>query len=505
MMKNVEGRKSDWGLKAGVMQGNKKRHKVGSSTSLVSAVTISPLPSERDNDLQSLPFRVEFEDPSTADVVIHLLQQQQTGSLAAVEQDSGYDSEDPSNPAADIVEVGALYVHSQVLAQCRYFAALLSERWLENGQKSVDQESKKEKPIHISLCVGVERLQESYVTTIRLLYSKDFAGVITNVCTALSILPIAAELLYDDCISACVRFLEAVPWTKEEERQIVQLVPCLQLKESSELLSRLIPPKENAVEDMLNGLVYTATHSHQNGAKVKAFVSRLLSGHASRDTVRLVLEKAFGNSLRTVKDSVEEYASPNVRGRHDEIEALQRQNLHAAVVNGRHLLWIVERMIELRVADLAVMEWSQQGAFTANLKRAFGDDTCSNIAPGLPAIVLRSTCGLASAVAAGSVVASRQVRLKLVKDWLPVLVVSRESASSANQNKQLHLELEDVFLRIILTLPMADAQKLLQQCLSFATRNVEDCPHLVTAFNIWFKRASQGTTMAQGSTEPEQG
>lgn len=167
--------------------------------------------------------------------------------------------------------------------------------------------------------------------------------------------------------------------------------------------------KENAVEDMLNGLVYTATHSHQNGAKVKAFVSRLLSGHASRDTVRLVLEKAFGNSLRTVKDSVEEYASPNVRGRHDEIEALQRQNLHAAVVNGRHLLWIVERMIELRVADLAVMEWSQQGAFTANLKRAFGDDTCSNIAPGLPAIVLRSTCGLASAVAAGSVVASRQV------------------------------------------------------------------------------------------------
>jgi len=191
----------------------------------------------------AMQFRVEFEDPSTADVVIHLLQQQQTGSLAAVEQDSGYDSEDPSNPAADTVEVGALSVHSQVLAQCRYFAALLSERWLENGQKSGDQESKKEKPIHISLCVGVERLQESYVTTIRLLYSKDFAGVITNVCTALSILPIAAELLYDDCISACVRFLEAVPWTKEEERQIVQLVPCLQLKESSELLSRLIPPK----------------------------------------------------------------------------------------------------------------------------------------------------------------------------------------------------------------------------------------------------------------------
>jgi hypothetical protein len=66
--------------------------------------------------------------------------------------------------------------------------------------------------------VGVEWLQKSYVTTIRLLYSKDFTGVITNVHIALSILPIVAELLYNDCISAYVQFLEAVPWTKEENQ-----------------------------------------------------------------------------------------------------------------------------------------------------------------------------------------------------------------------------------------------------------------------------------------------
>lgn len=171
--------------------------------------------------------------------------------------------------------------------------------------------------------------------------------------------------------------------------------------------------KETAVVDMFNGLVYAATHSHQNGATVKAFVARLLSGHASRDTVRQVLDKAFAHSLKTVKDSVEEYASPNVRGRHDEIEALQRQNLHTAVVNGRHLLWIVERMIELRVAETAVNQWSEQGAFTANLKRAFSDDTWRNIAPGLPALVLRCTCRLASAVAECSIIAPKQVKLTL--------------------------------------------------------------------------------------------
>jgi hypothetical protein len=45
-------------------------------------------------------------------------------------------------------------------------------------------------------------------------------------------------------------------------------------------------------------------------------------------------------------------------------------------------------------------------------------------------------------------------------------------------------------LRIISTLPMSDAQELLPHCLSFSTRNVEDCPHLVTAFNTWFRRAA---------------
>lgn len=85
-----------------------------------------------------------------------------------------------------------------------------------------------------------------------------------------------------------------------------------------------------------------------------------------------------------------------------------------------------------------------------------------------------------------------QVRKKLVKDWLPVLIVCKDNNASplTPSNKPLYLDLEETFLRIISTLPMPDAQELLQQCLSFSTRNVEDCPHLVTAFNTWFRRAT---------------
>jgi hypothetical protein len=66
------------------------------------------------------------------------------------------------------------------------------------------------------------------------------------------------------------------------------------------------------------------------------------------------------------------------------------------------------------------MEWSQQGALTANLKHAFGDDTCSNVAPSLPAIVLRSSCGLASVVAASSLIASHKVSIDKISFLLCV-------------------------------------------------------------------------------------
>ncbi|KAF9620373.1 hypothetical protein IFM89_011108 [Coptis chinensis] len=82
--------------------------------------------------------------------------------------------------------------------------------------------------------------------------------------------------------------------------------------------------------------------------------------------------------------------------------------------------------------------------------------------------------------------------MKLVKDWLPVLIVCRNKMMAAlPSHPTLFQELEETFLKIISTLPMSEAQELLPQCLTFSTRNVEDCPHLVSAFNTWFRRAAR--------------
>ncbi|KAK6136764.1 hypothetical protein DH2020_029477 [Rehmannia glutinosa] len=403
-----------------------------------------------------------FNDAATADVILRLLIEQQYSHAEMSEASS-----DTSTPI-DQSEI-QIYLHSRVLCRSKYFTALLSDRWQQQNESSSGSPEITPKLYRFKLSVPANADSiNHHLTVLQLLYSDDLLSSIDSVPTALDLLPIALELLFEDCIKACVKFLEAVPWSEDEEEKILNLIPFLSNEESKELLARVSPAKSESSEEMLHGLILSAIHNHPNMAFAKAFVAKLLRDFSSRESARKVLDKAFEKSLRVVKQSLE-----------DDDER-------------KHLLWLVERMIELKVADTAVKAWSEQASFTSDLQRAFRDDAWRNIVPSLPAVVLRCTSRLANAVATGHILAAKQVRMKLVRDWLPVLITCKDGVSLMGPNhKSLYLELEETFLRIISTLPLSDAQDLLQQCLSFSTRNVDDCPHLVAAFTTWFRRANR--------------
>jgi hypothetical protein len=343
---------------------------------------------------------VFFNDPSTADVILRLFPDP-TSIIGPDSDDSS--SSNNKNKQCDGVEI---YLHSHVLHRSKYFSALLSDRW----QQPHDEPGPNPTPFKLNLGVPpTPGSLECHLTVLQLLYSSDHSCSIDSASTALDLLPIALELLFEDCVKSCVQFLEAVPWTEEEEKRVLNLIPFLKEEESKELLARVLPGRNDSCEEMLHGLVSSAIHNYPNMAFVKAFVAKILRDFSSSDSAKRVLERAFETSLKVVKESLEEYSSPDFRGDHNETEAIQRLNLHTALTNGKHLLWLVERMIELRVADAAVKEWSDQASFTADLQRAFRDDAWRNIVPGLPAVVLRCTFKLANAVAAGTILATRQV------------------------------------------------------------------------------------------------
>ncbi|XP_060168398.1 BTB/POZ domain-containing protein At3g05675-like [Lycium barbarum] len=485
---------------AGGVTSGKKRQRVGSNSRLSSTIGIidSSRPDNTLTERTQKPSSIRrtsshtvitatggFNDSSTADVMLRLF----------IDQLPLFDTDDSESiSAVDSSQSDVqIYLHSNVLRRCKYFDALLSDRWQKESNDVVD--SGNSSRMFRKLNLGVPSHTGSidhHLTVLQLLYTNDFSITINSVSIALCLLPVALELIFEDCIKACVRFIEAVPWTEDEERKILSIVPLLGKEESEELLARVSIDRNDASEEMLHGLILSALHNHPNMAFAKAFVAKLMRDFSSKQTAKRVLDRAFYSSLKIVKESLEDYSSPDFRGDHNETEAIQRLNLHTAMTNGRHLLWLVERMIELRVADTAVQEWSNQASFTADLLRALRDDAWRNIVPGLPAVVLRCTCKLSNAITTGTILATRQVRMKIVKDWLPVLILCKDNVTPMMpSHKIVYVELEDTFLRIISTLPLSDAQELLQKCLSFSTRNVEDCPHLISAFTTWFRRANK--------------
>ncbi|XP_048128889.1 BTB/POZ domain-containing protein At1g63850-like isoform X2 [Rhodamnia argentea] len=332
-----------------------------------------------------------FNDSSTADVILSL--NPQTSPLDAGESSSNLDSKH-----SDPVQI---HLHSSVLHRSQYFDALLSGRWHNREPSSPSAD--------VLRCnLPVSGPVHAYVTVLSLLYTDDFSLAITSASTALDLLPIALELLFEDCVKSCVKFLEAVPWTEEEESRVMNLTPFLKDEESSELLSRVSPEDKDSCEEMLFGLIQTAFNKQTNTASSKALVAKILREISNRDVARRVLERAFTEWLKVVKESLEEYSSPDFREDHDETEAMQRLNLHKATTYGRHLLWLVERMIELRVAEAAAKEWSEQPNFTADLQKASMDDSGRYLVPGFPAVIMRCTLKLAQAIAAGNILAARQ-------------------------------------------------------------------------------------------------
>ncbi|KDO70621.1 hypothetical protein CISIN_1g036489mg [Citrus sinensis] len=113
-----------------------------------------------------------------------------------------------------------LYCHSHILIEkCKYFADRLSDNW--PTCQIIDSRN----------CVEVY-CQESdfdhHVNVLRLLYVAT-DGLLNDmwhgVRNALGILQVAVDLGCPQIVTACVSYLEAVPWEEGEEEEIIRIIP----------------------------------------------------------------------------------------------------------------------------------------------------------------------------------------------------------------------------------------------------------------------------------------
>ena len=138
--------------------------------------------------------QLRWGDQNTADIKFHLIDLE--------------GSEYGGNP---------IYLHSQVLRKSKFYKNMISDHWLSSDERPLE--------LKVTSCHGFK----CYIKCIELMYSsqanKSFC--FCNVDEALAILPIASQLLFNDCINECMRYVDAIRLNSLQESNLPELLSSL--------------------------------------------------------------------------------------------------------------------------------------------------------------------------------------------------------------------------------------------------------------------------------------
>ncbi|GLJ23009.1 hypothetical protein SUGI_0434160 [Cryptomeria japonica] len=364
-----------------------------------------------------------------------------------------------------------LNLHIQVLVKCsNLFAAKLAEQHTLPCL------------LEIVECADMEM----YVETLRLMYSSDLKRRLMreSLSRVLRILQVSAAIAFDAGVFSCLEYLEAVPWTEEEEEKVVSFLIQLQLDSNGtgKVLRRVLTENTSGSEDVIVHILQLVTKANNEKARreMKPLVSRMLRENAAQsnntfDVSNVNLYDACRNCLDLLFHYFIQIKGPNFLDSSSEdrcsiMSQISRQadNLH----------WLLDILTDRQIADDFVCMWANQSELAA---------LHSKIPIMFRYEVSRLTARLCIAIGKGQVLASKDIRLLFLQTWLQPLIDDYGWIQRACRSLDMKV-VEEGICQTILTLPLKYQQNILLSWLNQFLSNADECPNLQKAFEVWWRR-----------------
>ncbi|KAJ7549688.1 hypothetical protein O6H91_07G062600 [Diphasiastrum complanatum] len=330
---------------------------------------------------------------------------------------------------------------AQVLSdRSDYFRARLSERW------RVDR--KDEKLLSLPMEIPKGRDVFIYLRCLEAMKVSEIKDIIAcmgfvDVEDALKVLEVVTDLLFNDGITACMCYLEAVPWNPLEVGYIRSSLASLTLVPSPDLAARLCEPNrilnydpEQVFFDTMSSLLSINLAPNAPQYRLQRLLQILLQYPISgvfRNRLTALLVSRLPPALVDMNGSDSHALSPLARRSLDLLYALNA----------------TDEIIELLNGDLAVHARNDV-AFFVRVAASILDKV-------LQSIWLRKS------------VATKKNRIDLLETWLPVIGMYSKLKYRNYGMKSDHLSrLEEGFKVVVQTLPLQDQGKVfvawLQSC-----------------------------------------
>ncbi|KVI03582.1 BTB/POZ domain-containing protein At5g60050 [Cynara cardunculus var. scolymus] len=361
-------------------------------------------------------------------------------------------------------------VHREVLAsRSQFFKEKL-------GRRSGSHHS-----VEICECDDVE----VYLETLVLMYCDDPKKMKMGegVSKILGLLKVCDALKFDDGISSCLEYLEAVPWSEEEEESVISHLNELHLVNDCDVLQRvaLDPSTSSRIDDIFLRLLTGVLQAKDEKARreMKTLISRLLKEDASesdhgydyhkleisKETLYTVSHKCLTSLVLCLSEAT---STDENKGMMAEI-AREADNLE----------WVVDILIEKRICEEFVKLWSDQKDLAI---------LHSKVPIMFRHKVSRITAQLCIAIGRGNILVPKETRVSLLSTWLEALYDDFGWMKRGSRNGDRRL-IEDGISQIILTLPLLQQQAFLMSWFDRFLEKGDDCPNIQRAFEIWWRRA----------------
>lgn len=286
------------------------------------------------------------------------------------------------------------------------------------------------------------------------------------------------SLKFNDGISSCLEYLEAVPWSEEEEERVISNLQDLNLHNDHDVLQRvaLEPSTSSRIDDIFLRLLTGVLQAKDEKARkeMKTLISRLLKEDnnstynrldISKETLYTICHKCLTSLFHCLSEAT---SCEENRGMMSEI-AREADNLE----------WVVEILIEKRIGEEFVKLWSDQNELGV---------LHSKVPVMYRHKISRITAQLCIAIGRGNILVPKETRVSLLSTWLEALYddFGWMKRSSRSVDRRL---IEDGISQIILTLPLLQQQAFLMSWFDRFLEKGDDCPNIQRAFEIWWRRA----------------
>lgn len=298
---------------------------------------------------------------------------------------------------------------------------------------------------------------------------------------------VSAAIMFDAGIIACLEYLEAVPWSEEEEDKIVTHLTELQLHDSvAEVLKRVSSDSstslraDNIFLKLLTGVLEAKDDKARR--EMKTLISRLLREEASPN------QYSIENRLDVSKDTLYHLCHGCLSSlilSLSEATCVDESKKDRGVLMGEiareadNMQWIVEILIHKKMGDEFVKLWADQKELAV---------LHSKIAIMYRHEISMITAQLCIAIGRGRILVPRDIRYALLSTWLEALYEDFAWMRRANRSMDKKL-VEDGLSQTILTLPLPQQQSILLNWFHRFLNKGDDCPNIQRAFEVWWRRA----------------